>query len=310
MPKKIDLTGHKYGKLTVIREDIDNPKRKPGKIMWLCLCECGNYTSACTNDLRIGDTKSCGCLKYDGSSAITHGFSKERLYHIWLNMRQRCKNPKHPSYVNYGERGIFVCEEWDDYLNFRGWAMSNGYQDDLTIDRIDNDGGYSPDNCRWTGRDIQSHNKRSNRMLTFKDKTQDITQWAEETGISFSAIISRLDKYGWSVEDTLTIPAYEKKYFEYKGESHTMKEWADLYGYPYELVCNRLTRQGWSIEKTLLTPPFEPISLEYNGEKHSIKDWANIVGIPEDVIRNRSRKLKWSVERTLTTPYNRRCVNE
>ena len=163
MPKLIDLTGQKFGRLTVLeRVKSLNGKKFCG---WKCTCECGNVSFQQSNSLTSGRVKSCGCYAKERTSkthiAETHGGSNTRLYITWRNMRVRCKKPNDKRYYCYGGRGISVCEEWDNsFVAFRDWAMSNGYRDDLTIDRIDADGNYSPDNCRFVTRAENNKNRK------------------------------------------------------------------------------------------------------------------------------------------------------
>ena len=135
---------------------------------------------------------------------LTHGQRNTRLYHIWTSMKQRCCNPNHKYYNLYGGRGISVCEEWLNFEPFYEWAKASGYNDKLTIDRKDNDKGYSPDNCRWTTQKVQCNNRRNNVLLTCNGKTQTLTQWSEELGIGIDTLWRRMNVYGWDVERTLT----------------------------------------------------------------------------------------------------------
>ncbi len=133
-----------------------------------------------------------------------HGGAHTRLYNIWKSMRQRCINPKNSRYSVYGAKGIKVCKEWDDFKKFRDWAIKNGYEKKLTIDRIDNSKGYSPKNCRWVSYKIQANNKTNNRFVTYRGETHTLGEWSEITGIKLATIWARLNK-GWSTEDALTV---------------------------------------------------------------------------------------------------------
>lgn len=135
---------------------------------------------------------------------------KTRLYNIWLHMRERCHNPNFVHFDNYGDRGISVCEEWDEsYEAFREWALSNGYKDNLTLERKDNDGDYCPDNCKWATPKEQANNRRSNRLLSFNGETHNIEGWCKITGLPRHIVDNRLRR-GWSVEKTLSTPVLTK----------------------------------------------------------------------------------------------------
>lgn len=142
-----DLTNKKYGRLTVLHREHNNGKRT----MWRCKCECGNETVVEYSALVSNATKSCGCLSKETNSLLfsTHKQSKTRLYHIWAGMKARCNNPKIPAYKYYGAKGITYTKEWENFKPFYMWALNNGYADDLTIDRINVNGNYEPNNCQW-----------------------------------------------------------------------------------------------------------------------------------------------------------------
>ena len=206
MPKLIDLSGKKFGYLKVI-ERAENTKH--GEASWLCECKCGTKKIIGGYRLRKGITKSCGCLNKEMSKKKnkTHGMKGTRLYNIWQGIKQRTTNPNHHEYSDYGERGIDICEEWkDSFENFKKWSYENGYQDNLTIDRKNNDKGYTPDNCRWITIKEQQRNRRSNHCLTYKGETKTITEWSEITGLSKQVIRYRISKMKWDVEKTLTTP--------------------------------------------------------------------------------------------------------
>lgn len=210
----VDYTNRVFGRLRVIGRA--EPKTLPcgQKIyMWKCQCECGNIKDVSSDNLRIGKTKSCGCLSAELSRKrrTTHGGTanrkRERIYDIWRAMKERCYNPKNISYKNYGGRGITVCDEWrNSYDVFKQWSLSSGYSDDMSIDRIDSSLCYSPENCRWASRKTQNNNTRHNTYITAFGKTQTLSQWSEEVGIKTDVISSRIKKLGWDAETALLKP--------------------------------------------------------------------------------------------------------
>lgn len=205
MPKKIDLTGRRFGRLVVLYETSE---RKGGNIVWHCRCDCGNEVDVGGHNLTSSRTTSCGCFQreYAAEAHTVHGMRRQGethpVYRTWYHMLQRCENPNSIGYQNYGGRGITVCGEWHDAEKFIGWAVLNGWRKGLTLDRIDNDGNYEPSNCRWATRKEQAQNKRNNRFITFNGKTQTLAGWAEEIDISPNTLQYRV--LHWPIERALT----------------------------------------------------------------------------------------------------------
>lgn len=264
MSALIDLTGRKFGRLTVIERAEDKVLPSGGrKTQWLCKCDCGNYTIVMSNNLIRNHTRSCGCLQKEKvfGGRKTHGLSKTRLYRIFNKIRDRCYNPNNPKYNKYGGRGITICDEWlNDFRNFYKWSMANGYKENLTIDRIDGNKGYSPENCRWVDQEEQQNNRSNNHLITYKGETKTLAQWAKELNIKESTIRSRI-RYGWSIDKIFETPINNNavnrkariKLITYNNETKTLTEWAKEYNIPYKTLYARLAR-GWEFSKALTTP--------------------------------------------------------
>lgn len=188
----IDLTGQKFGRLKAISP---SGRDKHGSALWNCQCDCGNTCIVLAGNLRSGKQKSCGCLRHRSPWNRTHGDSASgRLYRIWTDMKTRCYNPHRKAYKDYGGRGILVCDEWkSNYESFKAWAVLHGYSDKLSIDRIDNDKGYYPDNCRWATKQEQANNRRSSRIIEFHGKKLTVAEAAREVGIDYHTFIEKLD---------------------------------------------------------------------------------------------------------------------
>ena len=200
-----NLVGKKYGRLTVIEFDSQNHR---GKSMWKCQCECGNTRVVLGTRLTGGHTKSCGCYNVAAvkDRVTIHGMSNTRLYNIWQGMLKRCNYKKATSYKHYGAKGIKVCEEWQNFESFRDWAVSHGYSDNLTLDRIDNGGNYNPENSRWVDIKTQERNTSRNHFITFRGETHCMAEWSEKLGINYRTLQHRICTYGWSIERALTTP--------------------------------------------------------------------------------------------------------
>lgn len=218
MGKFIDLTGQRFGRLTFVSR-AKNKAENYGSVRaaWNCVCDCGEKRVVTSHDLRNGNTKSCGCYKNNVTSKrnvltkTTHGGHGTRLYKIWCGMKDRCYCENVPYYKNYGGRGISVCDDWkDDFPTFQKWAISHGYSDNLTLDRIDVNGDYSPDNCRWVTMKVQGRNRRTNRLIEYNGENKAVSEWAEIFGIQSATLLGRIDA-GWEIERALTQPVDKRK---------------------------------------------------------------------------------------------------
>lgn len=188
-----DLSGKKFGYLTVIdHAGID----KFGKHTWNCVCRCGNRKIISSNGLKCGDYKSCGCQKSERFSKINtiHGKCKTRLYKTWKNMKTRCLNSKNYKFKNYGGRGICICTEWLDFENFERWALSSGYQNNLTIERIDVNGNYCPQNCTWIIPENQALNRRNTKKVMLHGEKMTVKELSKIMSISESCIYKHIAK--------------------------------------------------------------------------------------------------------------------
>lgn len=205
MGSPLNLQGQRLGRLIVLEcVGVDKYHNR----MWKCKCDCGGYIITTANILKRGKAQSCGCLQKEKAAMqhYRHGQYKSRLYGIWEEMKRRCKDKKCWKYQYYGGKGIAVCNTWDeDYLSFAEWALKHGYSDNLSIDRIDNNKGYSPDNCRWATKREQARNRSNNVLITYNGKTQILVEWCEELNLPYSLMQSRIKK-GWTAERAFTTP--------------------------------------------------------------------------------------------------------
>lgn len=193
--KLIDLTEQRFGRLTVVRRvDAENTGTS-----YLCKCDCGKEIVALANNLRRGHTTSCGCYREEKRPTLRykHGYTHSRIYEVWYHLKDRCNNPNNPRYSSYGGRGITLCKEWYDPKAFIEWAYANGYKDDAeygetTVDRINNNKGYSPDNCRIADAIQQSNNRRTNKFITYNGETHTVAEWSRILGINQGTLTAGL----------------------------------------------------------------------------------------------------------------------
>lgn len=223
----VDRTGERYGKLVV----FEYAYTKKRKAYWKCRCDCGNEKIVSGSNLQSGNTKSCGCgeeenrkehmAKFTVEHRI-HGLSNTRLHHTWRHMIDRCSNRNNKDYSSYGGRGISICNEWlgeNGFQNFYEWAIEHGYDDTLSIDRINNDGDYEPNNCRWIDDAGQANNRRTNKILAIGGKSQTFAEWCKQCGIGYYKVRDRMDS-GWTAEEALELKPRERSQNERTTESN------------------------------------------------------------------------------------------
>lgn len=199
----MDLTGEKFGKLTVLKKhDVLN-----GKTRWMCQCDCGGTSISTTCNLKNGTARSCGCIRNERISKLNliHGETDSILYKKWKGMISRCK-PNSIEAKHYYDKGIRVCNEWKNYLEFKKWALENGYEKGYSIDRIDNSKGYEPSNCRWIPLRQQAWNKTTTFWIEFNGEKKSLSEWCSVLNLRYSKIYKRIHYRHWDIERAFTTP--------------------------------------------------------------------------------------------------------
>lgn len=211
-PKIEDLSGRRYGRLTVMYQNGFRYKPSGQRtVLWHCRCDCGVEKDIPASTLRNGHSMSCGCLNVELSSsrATVHGGCKqenlEDIYKIWRRMKNRCYQKSNNRYKDYGGRGIKICAEWLEYPNFRAWAIKSGYKEGLSIDRADVNGDYCPENCRWATAVQQANNRRTSHYVKYNGETKTVSEWAREFGLNYSTLYERLKRNGWDIEKAVIV---------------------------------------------------------------------------------------------------------
>lgn len=204
MTRIADLAGKRFNRLTVISQD---PSRNE-HTYWKCRCDCGNETVVDAHCIKTGTTKSCGCLNSEliKTRSTTHGMSYTPEFSVWAGIKRRCYNTNEKCYPRYGGRGITVCDRWINSFSNFFTDMGERPSKDHSIERRDNKGIYSPDNCYWATREEQCSNRRSNVFITHEGRTQTLTQWAKEIGIQRTTLNYRIRIANWSIHDAITTP--------------------------------------------------------------------------------------------------------
>lgn len=261
-----NLVGKKFGYLTVIERDYN--KSDDGSSLWKCRCQCGRELSVSAIKLRSSKySLSCGiCNSLEGIDQDTI----DDLYTVYMDMHSRCFNKKDVYYHRYGGRGIVVCDEWKrDYdtdvhvtkqigfANFCKWAVTYGYRKGLTIDRRDNDGIYSPENCHWITMKDQQNNRSDNFNITYNGETKTAAQWSEGLDISSSSLRKRINN-GMSPKEAIETPHRRKIATSSSGEAHSLVEWSEISGIDNRTLYGRIIDLGWDVDKALLTKATNP----------------------------------------------------
>jgi hypothetical protein len=203
MPKLINLEGKMIGRLQILK----NTEKRNKRIYWECICTCGNVLFIDGTKIRNGETKSCGCLRIETTKkrVTTHGHTHTKTYTTWINMRNRCNNPKNTGWKTYGGAGITVCERWENsFMNFlQDMGESDGK---LQLDRINTSLGYSKENCRWVTSKINNNNRTNNRIVEYKGRKLTISELSQETGINYFKLYKRIIRRKWPIEKATTTP--------------------------------------------------------------------------------------------------------
>ena len=196
-----NIIGNKYNKLTILELERKEKKNNHWRYYYKCQCECGNIKTIERDAIVFGGSKSCGCA-FKGMNA-KHNLCNSRIYKIYIDMKKRCYNEKNHNYKNYGGRGIKICNEWlNDFMSFYNWSLKNGYQNNLSIDRINVNGDYKPTNCRWATKEIQCNNKRNNVFYEYNEEKLTGTQISRKYGINYNTLRYRI-RSGKTVKEAI-----------------------------------------------------------------------------------------------------------
>lgn len=242
MPVLTEMKGKKFGRLFVIDEGTILPNRNR---LYKCRCDCGKETPVNGTNLRLGITKSCGCLRVElarkRKNNLKHGMRKSSEYQIWINMRRRCNDEKNESYPDYGGRGIRVCDEWNSSFEAFYRDVGKRPSKDHTLDRINSNGNYCPGNCRWATWETQANNRRNNRPIFVAGKRYgSVYQLARAFDIPIGTLKDRIFKWKMSPEEAVN-KTYVKHVFTYKGETKLIATWAKIHGVSYNKLRYRLS---------------------------------------------------------------------
>ncbi len=248
MPKIKDITGQRFGRLVAIKFlHRDSVKCR---IYWLFKCNCGNEKVLDQDSAISGNTRSCGCLAK--KLRRTHGMTKTKLYSIWHGMKRRC-DPKGKDHEVYRKKKIRVCRQWEDsFEKFRDWALANGYEDGLTIDRMDSSKKYAPFNCRWITAEENSRRHSNAHFYLVNGKSLTIPQISKKYNITERILYSRLHQ-GMSINEAIETPLTQVARITYNGKTKTIREWSEELEIPCTALYGRINKLGWNIDKAFTT---------------------------------------------------------
>lgn len=255
---KEEWIGKKYNFLTVLEAVQRKQTSGTNSWYWRCLCDCGKETVSLPRSVISGETKSCGCYKDKmiGDRRRVHGENKTPLHRTWVSMRMRCRDTKEK---NYGGRGISVCSEWETYTVFRDWALSHGYKEGLSIERIDVNGNYCPENCTWITMKEQAANRRNNVYYEINGEVHTLTEWCRLYNVPYDAIHGRVRNLGWDIMEALTTPVgsgqhHHSTYFdnyEYHGKKMSLRAIAEAERVKYITLYRYVVTNGMGLDEAV-----------------------------------------------------------
>jgi len=273
---KDDNVGKYFGeRLALSLSKIDDEGRK----YYNTICKCGKKQTVRLDSLK--KTKSCGCLN-------SRDVIRRNLYNRWYKIIDRCYNRENISFNNYGGRGIKVCDAWrNSFESFYNWSLENGYNPNLTIDRINNDGNYNPENCRWVDLYVQANNKRNNVFIEYNNKKYTFKEAGKILNMDENSVRSR-KKRGWSDEKIMTTPRTDNEiYLTYNGDKKSISDWSKYTGLPKYIIHYRLEK-GWNVKDILnKSTKDREIKLTYNDKTKTISEWAVELKVSKDKLYKR-----------------------
>lgn len=256
-----DLSESRFGRLTVVGFAEVRKRGNGRSYIWECKCDCGNTHMVDATALKMGYVRSCGCLANEvrGKASITHGKRRTSLYNVWSCMKRRCLNQNDSSYRFYGERGVSVCEEWkNDFEAFYDWAMKNGYKKGLQLDRIDTNGNYCPQNCRFITQKENENNRSDNVIVEYEGVEYTLSQFAEKHSLDYDRLRYLYVQCGVPVKEIFENDYMNKPYkrerekvYMYNGEEHTLKEFSEMYNIDIGTLRSRVHGMKWDIARAI-----------------------------------------------------------